>query len=169
MRILMLLTAGRGDRPTRSFGLDEVVEPYYSLQDAGAEVVVCSNLGGDPPIRVARQRSARANAALQRFRGDRRARDAISDTLMFAQVFPEDFDGGLWIGALEKPAATDASAAALALVTALLAAGKPTAVVPGDLLAAHRPLAGPLIIGRQVRSSLVAAKALLAALKPCDG
>ncbi len=169
MRILMMLTEGPGDRPNRSLGLSQVVEAYYSLQDAGAEVVVSSFLGGDPPIREARKRPARADATLERFRGDRRARDATSDTLTFAQVFPEDFDGGIWIGALEKQAASDESAAALSLVTALLAAGKPTAVVPSDLLAAAGPLEGPLIVGDQARSSLLAARALLVALDPRDG
>ena len=169
MRILMMLTEGPRDRPNRSSGLSQVVEAYYSLQDAGAEVVVSSFLGGDPPIREARKRAARADATLERFRGDRRARDATSDTLMFAQVFPEDFDGGIWIGALERQAASDDAAAALSLVTALLAAGKPTAVAPSDLLAAVGPLEGPLIIGDQARSSLLAARALLAALDPRDG
>jgi putative intracellular protease/amidase len=164
MRILMLLTAGRGDRPDRPLDLDQIVEPYYILQDAGAEVVVVSIMGGDPPIHGARKRSARTIAALERFNGDRRARDAISDTLKFAQVFPEDFDGGIWIGALERQAASDDAAAAFSLVAALLAAGKPAAVVPSDLLAAQGPLEGLLIIGDQARSPPLAAKALLAAL-----
>ncbi len=169
MRILMTLTAGLGDRPNRPLGLDHVVEPYYLLQDAGAEVVVVSILGGDPRFRGARTQSAHAIAALQRFHDDRRARDAISDTLMFAQIHPEDFDGGICIGALEEQAASDDAAAALNLVTALLAAGKPVAVVPSDLLAPQGPLEGLLIIGDQARSPPLAAKALLAALDPGGG
>jgi len=54
MRILMMLTAGRGDRPSRHLGLNQVVEPYYLLHDAGAEVVVASVLGGHPPFHGSR-------------------------------------------------------------------------------------------------------------------
>jgi putative intracellular protease/amidase len=166
----MMLRAGDGDRPSRPLGLDQVVEPYYLLHDAGAEVVVVSVLGGDPPFRGSRKRSARAIAVLQRFYDDRRARDAISDTLKVAEIYPEDFDGGICIGALEEQAASDDSAAALNLVTALLAAGKPVAVVPSNLLLApQRPLEGLLIIGDQARSPRLAAKALLAALDPGGG
>ena len=170
MRILMMLTAGPGDGPNRRLGLDQVVEPYYLLHDAGAEVVVVSVQGGDPPFRGARQRSAHAIAVLKRFQDDRRARDVISDTLMFAQIYSEDFDGGLWIGALEDTAESTDAAAAHNLVTALLAAGKPVAVVPSNLLLAPQgPLEGLLIIGDQARSPPLAARALLGALDPGSG
>jgi hypothetical protein len=170
MRILMMLTAGPGDLPNRRLGLDQVVEPYYLLHDAGAEVVVVSVSGGDPPFRGTRRRSARALTALRRFNDDRRARDVISDTLMFAQIYPEDFDAGICIGALEDTADPTDAAAALDLVTALLAAGKPVAVVPSNLYRSPEgPLEGLLIIGDQARSPPLAAKALLAALDPGGG
>jgi hypothetical protein len=167
MRILMMLTAGPGNRPRRPLGLAQVVEPYYLVHDAGAEVVVASALGGDPPFRGAPRRSAHAIAVLQRFHDDRRARDAISDTLKFAQIYPEDFGGGICIGALEDRAASGDVAAVLNLVTALLAAGKPVAIVPSGLpLAPRGPLDGLLITGDQARSPPLAARALLAALDP---
>jgi hypothetical protein len=170
MRILMMLTAGVRNRSGQLLGLDQVVEPYYLLHDAGAEVVVACVLGGDPPFRGPRRRSARATAALQRFLDDRRARDAISDTLKFAQVYPEDFAGGICIGALEETADPPDAAVALELVSALLAAGKPVAIVPSDLpLAPLGPLEGLLIIGDRARSPPRAAKALLAALDPGGG
>jgi hypothetical protein len=170
MRILMILRAGRGGRPRQALGLDRVVEPYYLLHDAGAEVVVVSVLGGHPPLRGARKRSARAIAVLQRFHDDHRARDAISDTLSFAQICPEDFGGGICIGALEEQASSDDAVGALKLITALLAAGKPVAVFPSDLLLATQgALEGLLIIGDQARSPLHAAKALLAALDSGGG
>jgi putative intracellular protease/amidase len=168
MRILMMLTAGL--RPRRPLGLDQVVEPYYLLHDAGAEVVVVSVLGGDPPFHGARNRSTRAVAALQRFHEDRRTRDAISDTLRFAQIYPEDFDGGICIGALDEQVGSDDAGGALNLISALLAAGKPVAVVPSDiLLASQGPLEGLLIIGDQARSPVLAASALLAAFDPRRG
>lgn len=166
MRVLMMLTAGLSGRSKRPFDLAQIVEPYYLLRDAGAEVVVVSSLGGNPPFGGSRKRSSRAIEAFQRFHEDRRARDAISDTLTFAQTYPEDFVGGICIGALEQQGANDDAAAALDLVTALLAAGKPVAVVPSDLLALVGPLDGLLIVGDKSRSPLLAAKALLAAFDP---
>jgi hypothetical protein len=167
MRILMMLTVGPGDRPHRPLALDQVVEPYYLLHDAGAEVVVASFLGGDPLVRGARNRIARPSPALQRFRDDRRARDIISDTLKFGQICPQDFDGGICIGALEETAASDDAGVALNLVTALLAAGKPVAVVPSHLsVSPLGPLEGLLIIGDKARSPPLAAKALFAAINP---
>jgi len=163
----MMLMEGRGNSLSRALGLEHVVEPYYLLHDAGAEVVVVSALGGHPPLPDVRKRSARAIAVLERFRDDHRARDALSDTLKFTQICPGDFDGGICIGALEGQTAADDTTAAQNLIAALLAAGKPVAVVPGDLLSTPQgPLEGLLIIGDQVRSPTRAAKALLAVLDP---
>lgn len=165
MRILMMLASEPGDRPNRNLGLDQVVEPFYLLQDAGAEVVVVSVQGGDPLLRSARKPSARAIAVLERFRDDRRARDVISDTLRFAQIYPEDFDAGICIGALEGTVEATA-AAACTLVVALLDAGKTVAVVPSDLCHwPQKPLEGLLIVGDQTYSPHIAAKALLATLE----
>ena len=161
----MMLTGAHDDRRSRVPSFDQVIEPFYVLQDAGAELVIVSHQGGDPPYRGARRRSARAVAALERFYGDRRAREAVSDTLRFAQVYPEDFDGGICVGALEHTGGADDGAAVLELIIALLAAGKPVAVVPNDpRLIEQGPLEGILIVGAQARSPQRAAKALLGAL-----
>jgi len=113
-----------------------------------------------------RHSSTCATAVLRRFRNDHSARDAISDTLKFAQICPEDFDGGICIGALEEQAGGDDPAGAQNLITALLVAGKPVAVVPSDLLpSSQRPMDGILIIGDQARSPARAARALLASLE----
>src|SRR5581483_11708366 len=150
MRILMMLTAGRAEGRSRHLGLDQVVEPYYLLHDARAEVVVVSALGGHPPFHGARRRSARATAVLRRFQEDRRARDAISDTLEFAQICPKDFDGGICIAALEAQTPPGNASAPLRLIAALLAEGKCVAVVPSAILPPfQRPLQGLLIIGDQ--------------------
>ena len=168
MRILLMLTSGLPGHPNHAIGLDQVVAPYHLLHNAGADLVVASSLGGDPPIRGARKRSARSFQAVRRLQDDHRARDAIADTLKFGQVYPEDFDGGLCLGALEGHSENDDALFAVRLITALLVAGKPMAVVPSNIYAAQAPLDGLLITGDQARSPLVAAKALLAALDPSD-
>jgi putative intracellular protease/amidase len=53
MRILMLLTShdrlGNTGRKT-GFWLEEFAAPYYTFNDAGAEIVLASPKGGQPPL-----------------------------------------------------------------------------------------------------------------------
>ena len=166
MRILMMLTRGQDNTSGRQIGLDQVVALYYLLHDDGIEVVVVSFLGGSPLIRCSRNRSEGATV-LQRFHDDRWARDAFSDTLRFAQIYPDDFDAGICVGVLEETAESDDLAAACNLIDALLLAAKPVVVIPSDLC---QPPPGPgeglLITGAPACSPRIAAMALLTALEP---
>ena len=53
MKILMVLTShdklGTTDEKT-GFWLEEFAAPYYVFKDAGAEVILASPLGGQPPL-----------------------------------------------------------------------------------------------------------------------
>jgi putative intracellular protease/amidase len=53
MKVLMILTShselGNTGRKT-GFWLEELAAPYYAFKDAGAEVVLASPLGGQPPL-----------------------------------------------------------------------------------------------------------------------
>jgi hypothetical protein len=165
MRILMILTAGSGERSSGSLSLDQVIEAYCLLQDSGAEVVIASSQGGNPPIRGERERSTQATFPNQRFQSDRSARDAINDTLKLEQIYPEEFDAVICIGVLEHPAHFADSEAAHSLLKAVLAAGKPTAIVPSELEFAPRGSFDSLLItGDEMRAPSLAAKAILAAL-----
>ena len=53
MKILMVLTshAQLGDTGKKTgFWLEELAAPYYTFVDAGAEVVLASPAGGQPPL-----------------------------------------------------------------------------------------------------------------------
>ncbi len=165
MRILMILTAGSGERASRSLSFEQVIEAYCFLRDSGLEVVMASSQGGNPPIRGARKRSKQTTVPNQSFQSDRSARDAISDTLKLEQIYTEEFDAAICIGVLEHPAHIADAEAAHSLLKALLAAGKPVAIVPAELKFAPRgSFEGLLISGAEIRAPSIAAKAILAAL-----
>lgn len=152
MRILMIFTVGPVARPSPPLSLDQVVEAYYHPQDAGAEVVIASSPSGAPPIRVARDCSTQATSSILRFQSDRSARDAFSDTLKFEQIYAEDLDGAICINVLEEPAQSADAEAVLSLLKALLAAGKPEAIVSSEPEFAPLELSeGLLITGNSVR------------------
>ncbi len=158
MRILMMLIPGdRAMRPV--LGLGSFVAPYYAFRDAGAEVVLASPAGGFPWLGPATGEPAAPNAALDRFRADQPAREDFTDTLDFDQIYDEDFDAALCLGAPRPPEAR-------ALIAAFLRAGKPVAVIPSTpLLVAEGTGDGLVITGDAAAAGLRVAEALLGALK----
>ena len=169
MRILMILTARSGKRRGRLAILDQVIEAYCLLHDRGAEVVIASSQGGNPPIQGARERSTSTASRNQRSQSDRRARDAVSDTLRLEQIYPEEFNGAICIGALEHPAGLADKEVVQVLLRALLAAGKPVAIAPSAFqFAPQGSFEGLLIAGAEISAPSLAAKAVLAALERPD-
>jgi hypothetical protein len=165
MRILMILTAGSVGRANLALSFDQVIEAYYLLQDAGTEVVIASSQGDRPPVGGGRARSTQAPSSIQRFQNDRSARDAITDTLRIEQIYPEDFDGAICIGVLEAAAPAADAETVLSLLRALLAAGKPIAIVPSEIeFAPEKSLEGLLITGDRVRAPFLAAQSILTVL-----
>jgi putative intracellular protease/amidase len=111
MRILIILSADAES----STGL---IEAYYLFRDAGMDVVVSAIGGGSasPPA------ATTASEALQRFKSDRDARDVMNDLVDLGSVCAGDFDAAIWFGADTEPRAGG-------LVSRLLAAAKPVAVI----------------------------------------
>ena len=107
----------------------------------------------------------RAASPIQGFQSDRSARDAIGDTLKLEQIYPEEFDAAICIGILEGSSHFADTEVVHSLLKALLAAGKPVAIVPTELEFAPRgSFEGLLITGAEIRAPSLAAKAILAAL-----
>lgn len=147
MRILMIIAPDeRGGVPLT---IEQVIEPYYQFLDSRAEVVLASPGGGSPILTITGQNPQ--NFAL-RFQHDELAHDALTDTLGLDQVFSEDFQAAYCVGA---PGIIEQLASHL--VSELLAAGKPVAVVSNE------PSSGLLITGT---SPGLAANALLGVLLP---
>lgn len=156
MRILMVLTShdrlGDTGRKT-GFWLEELAAPFYVFADAGAEIVLTSPLGGQPPLDPKSDEPSAQTDATRRFTADAAARAQLAATVRLDAVSHTGFDalfypgghGPLWDLA-EDPAST-------ALIQSFLAAGKPVALVchaPGVLRHAITQDGRPLVEGRQV-------------------
>jgi putative intracellular protease/amidase len=156
MKILMVLTShdklGATGQKT-GFWLEEFAAPYYVFLDAGAEVTLASPLGGQPPEDPKSDAPDMQTDATRRFRADAAASDALAHTLKLSAISARDFDaifypgghGPLWDLAEDKTS--------IALIEAMLAAGKPVAAVchaPGVLRHARTPQGRSLVEGKKV-------------------
>jgi hypothetical protein len=136
-----------GSRP--NLRLDRCLGPYFALRDEGAEVTLASPDGGFPPMGPASLDHSESKL-LHRFRADRIARDALTDTLLLDQIWPGDFDALLCLGT-PGPAGD--------LVATFRKTGKPVAVIP-----ANRVDGGLTITADGADAPLQAARALIGAL-----
>jgi len=156
MNILMVLTShdqlGNTGKKT-GFWLEEFAAPYYVLKDAGANVTVVSPLGGQPPLDPKSDEPDAQTAATGRFKADAVAQAALASTGKLSEVKAADFDavfypgghGPLWDLAEDK--------ASIALIEAMVVAGKPVAAVchaPGVLRHAKAADGTPFVRGKKV-------------------
>ena len=156
MKVLMVLTShdelGHTGRKT-GFWLEELAAPYYAFKDAGAEIVLASPMGGQPPLDPKSNESDFQTDLTRRFEADTDASAQLASTLRLDRVSAGDFDtvfypgghGPLWDLA-EDPVS-------IKLIESFLAAGKPIALVchaPGVLRHARTPDGRPLVEGRNV-------------------
>lgn len=156
MKVLMVLTShdelGNTGRKT-GFWLEELAAPYYAFKDAGAEIVLASPKGGQPPLDPKSNEPAFQTEYTDRFEADAQAKAQLASTARLDSVSQADFDtvfypgghGPLWDLAEDKHS--------IALIESFLAAGKPVALVchaPGVLRHAKTPDGRPLVEGRKV-------------------
>lgn len=156
MKVLIVLTShdrlGDTGRKT-GFWLEELAAPYYAFKDAGAEIVLASPRGGQPPLDPASNEPASQTDDTRRFEADAEATAQLAATRRLDEVRQEGFDavfypgghGPLWDLAEDK--------ASIALIESFLAAGKPVALVchaPGVLRHVRTREGRPLVEGRKV-------------------
>jgi len=156
MKVLIVLTShdrlGDTGRKT-GFWLEELAAPYYAFKDAGAEIVLASPRGGQPPLDPASNKPASQTDDTRRFEADAEATAQLAATRRLGEVRQDGFDavfypgghGPLWDLAEDK--------ASIALIESFLAAGKPVALVchaPGVLRHVRTPEGRPLVEGRKV-------------------
>jgi len=156
MKIVMVLTShdelGATGRKT-GFWLEEFAAPYYVFKDAGAEIVLASPLGGQPPLDPKSADQDFQTAATVRFAADRTAQTALATTVKLSEIIPADYDalfypgghGPLWDLAEDHNSLT--------IIESMTAQGKPVAAVchgPGVLRHAKVPDGSPLVSGRAV-------------------
>ncbi|WP_424753590.1 type 1 glutamine amidotransferase domain-containing protein [Methylobacterium sp.] len=156
MKILIVLTShdelGSTGRKT-GFWLEESAAPYYVFRDAGADIVLASPKGGEPPLDPKSNEPGFQTDATRRFEADADAKAALSSTVRLDGVSQGGFDavfypgghGPLWDLA-EDPASRR-------LIETTVRAGKPIALVchaPGVLRHVTTEDGKPLVRGRKV-------------------
>jgi len=168
MRILMILIPESGTPDSKgdpAVRFERAAGPYYVFRDANAEVVLASHGGGSPSMQFASS-SEVSSDVLQRFRLDGIAIDEFSDTLSLDQIYADDFDAAFCVGLPGSIWQPDHKSSAGALISRLLDAGKPVAVMPSGVdLAPKGASEGLLIVGDGLKSPIPAAQALMGAVR----
>ncbi|MGY6126615.1 type 1 glutamine amidotransferase domain-containing protein [Paraburkholderia strydomiana] len=156
MKVLMVLTShdqlGNTGRKT-GFWLEELAAPYYAFKDAGAEIVLASPKGGQPPLDPKSNEPANQTDATRRFEADETAKAQLAATVRLDSVSQAQFDtvfypgghGPLWDLAEDRHS--------IELIQSFIAAGKPVALVchaPGVLRHVTTLDGKPLVEGKQV-------------------
>ncbi|HYG05772.1 MAG TPA: type 1 glutamine amidotransferase domain-containing protein [Stenotrophomonas sp.] len=156
MKVLIVLTShdelGDTGRKT-GFWLEELAAPYYAFKDAGAQVVLASPKGGQPPLDPKSDEPSSQTEATRRFQADAAATAQLANTLRLDSVAQGEFDtvfypgghGPLWDLAEDRHS--------IALIESFVQAGKPVALVchaPGVLRHVRAPDGKPLVDGKQV-------------------
>jgi hypothetical protein len=167
MRILMILipenhaSVVKGDSAVR---IESAAGPYYVFRDADVEVVLATPDGGSPLMEFPDSKAS--TNVMQRFRQDRMAVDEFNDTISLDQVYPDDFDAAFCVGLPGSIWQPQHQSTAGALISMLLDAGKPVAIMPSGVdLVPKGTGDGFLIVGDGSKSSIPIAQALIGALR----
>ena len=118
MKILIVLTShsqlgktqlGNSDGKT-GFWIEEFATPYYLFKEAGAEIIVASPLGGQPPIDPKSDDPENQTESTIRYKKDSEVLDLMANTIKLENINSVDFDavfypgghGPLWDLATDK-------------------------------------------------------------------
>lgn len=132
MKVLMVLTSHDtlGDTGEKTgFWLEEFAAPYFVLKDAGAEVIIASPKGGQPPIDPKSDQPDFQTDDTRRFENDGNAKQQLANTIKLESARPEDFDAVFYPGGHGPLWDLTDNADSLRLIETLYAAGKPVATV----------------------------------------
>ncbi len=156
MKILMVLTShgqlGNTAKKT-GFWLEEFAAPYYVFKDAGAEVTLASPMGGRPPLDPKSDTPDSQTEATRRFKRDAAAQSALAGSVKLRDVAAIDFNAVFYPGGHGPLWDLAEDPASIALIQAMLAAGKPVATVchaPGVLRHVKRADGKPVVQGKAV-------------------
>jgi len=156
MKVLMVLTSHEqlGDTGRKTgFWLEEFAAPYYVFKDAGAEIVLASPQGGQPPLDPKSEEADAQTEDTHRFRGDPAAQAALSHTVKLSEVSAPGFDALFYPGGHGPLWDLVESTDSIRLIESMAADGKPVAAVchaPGVLRRAMGADGLPLVNGRKV-------------------
>lgn len=156
MKVLMVLTSHDklGDTGLKTgFWLEEFAAPYYIFKDAGAEIVLASPAGGQPPLDPKSELADFQTDMTRRFNADADAQKALAGTVKLDTVNEKDFDTVFYPGGHGPLWDLAESKISIALIESFERAGKPIGFVchaPGALRHVKAECGAPLIKGRRV-------------------
>lgn len=156
MKVLMVLTSHDqlGDTGLKTgFWLEEFAAPYYVFKDAGAEVVLASPAGGQPPLDPKSELADFQTDMTHRFNADPAAQAALANTVKLDSVSESDFDTVFYPGGHGPLWDLAESQTSISLIESFERAGKPIGFVchaPGALRHVKAADGAPLIKGRRV-------------------
>ena len=156
MNILMVLTSHDqlGDTGQKTgFWLEEFAAPYYALKDAGADIVVASPKGGQPPLDPKSDEADAQSEDTARFKADADAQKVLAHTVKLDSVSETDFDAVFYPGGHGPLWDLAEDPTSIRLIEAFARADKPVAAVchaPGVLKSVKGTDGAPLVKGRKV-------------------
>lgn len=156
MKILMVLTSHDqlGDTGKKTgFWLEEFAAPYYTFADAGADIVLASPAGGQPPLDPKSDLPEFQTDLTHRFKSDAKAQLALANTVVLSFINEKDFDAVFYPGGHGPLWDLAESQTSIALIEAFDRAGKPISFVchaPGALRHVKAADGQALIRGRRV-------------------
>jgi putative intracellular protease/amidase len=156
MKVLIVLTShdqlGNTGRKT-GFWLEELAAPYYTFKDAGAEIVLASPKGGQPPLDPKSNEPSFQTDVTRRFEADAEANAQLANTVRLDSVSQADFDTVFYPGGHGPLWDLAEDTHSIALIESFIEAGKPVALVchaPGVLRHVKASDGKPLVEGKQV-------------------
>ncbi len=155
MRTLMVLTShdqlGDTGRKT-GFWLEEFAAPYFVFRDAGVELTLASPKGGQPPIDPKSDEPGNQTPAMERFKQDQTAQQALAHTVKLAGMRAEDFDTIFYVGGHGPMWDLVDNPDSIALIESFYNSGKPVAAVCHSPAVLHRVTynGAPIVKGKHV-------------------
>ncbi len=155
-KVLMVLTSHDqlGDTGKKTgFWLEEFAAPYYAFKDAGADVVLTSPAGGQPPLDPKSDLPEFQTELTKRFKSDAATQQALASTVPLATINAEDFDTVFYPGGHGPLWDLAESQVSIRLIEAFDRAGKPVGLVchaPGALRHVKGANGDALVKGRRV-------------------
>lgn len=132
MKILIVLTShdklGNTGRKT-GFWLEELAAPYFVFKDAGAEIVLASPKGGQPPLDPRSNEPGFQTDVTRRFEADPAAKAQLASTVRLDSVTQEDYDSVFYPGGHGPMWDLVEDRNSVMLLESFVAAGKPFAMV----------------------------------------
>ena len=156
MKILMVQTSHDelGDTGEKTgFWLEELAAPYYAFKDAGADIVLASPNGGQPPLDPKSNEPDFQTDATHRFEADTEAVAALASTVKLADVVVSDFDAVFYPGGHGPLWDLVENSESIALIESAIRADKPVAAVchaPGVLQHVKDNNGFPLVRNKRV-------------------